>query len=262
MPATFKCPLEELKDYEEMKAVLKKQKGPLLVSGCIDSQRVHLACSLADEQPMMLLMTYNEARAKEIYEDAKCFEDEVFLYPAKDLLFYQADIQGNLLMKQRMAVWQQMMENGRGVVITTIDACMDQVAPPDSLRKHILSLALGDQLEIDDFKEKMVALGYERLPQVEASGQFAVRGDIIDVYPLTEENPIRIELWDEEIDSIRTFDVESQRSMENLEELRVYPAVDILEASDDKETLVSFLDYFPAGTPIFLDEPERLAEKA
>lgn len=108
----------------------------------------------------------------------------------------------------------------------------------------------------------MAEMGYERLPQAEAPGQFAVRGDIVDVYPLTAEAPVRVELWDDEIDSIRVFDPESQRSLENLDEFSIYPAVDILEGEMNKETLVSFLDYFPPDAPFFLDEPDRLMETA
>ena len=260
--ASFQCPLEELKDYTDMSRVLREKKGPLLVSGCIDSQRVHLACSLRKDYPLSLIVTYQESRAKEIYEDAKCFTDSVWFYPAKDLLFYQADIHGNVLMQQRMAVWQQMLEEGSGVIVTTIDACMDQVAPAKLLRSCILSFSLGDTLDIEDFKRKMAEMGYERLPQAEAPGQFAVRGDIVDVYPLTAEAPVRVELWDDEIDSIRVFDPESQRSLENLDEFSIYPAVDILEGEMNKETLVSFLDYFPPDAPFFLDEPDRLMETA
>ena len=104
-----------------------------------------------------------------------------------------------------------------------------------------------------------MALGYDREVQIEAPGQFAVRGGILDVYPLTEELPIRIELWGDEVDSIRTFDVETQRSIENLEEVSICPAV---EFPQEGEKGVSFLDYFPMEeTILFLDEPVRLIEK-
>lgn len=91
----------------------------------------------------------------------------------------------------------------------------------------------------------MVLLGYEREEQIEGPGQFAVRGGILDIYPLTEEVPVRIEMWGDEIDSIRTFDVESQRSIENLESIRIYPATDFPE---EQAKRVSFLDYFDKKT--------------
>lgn len=102
-------------------------------------------------------------------------------------------------------------------------------------------------------------IGYDREVQVEGPGQFAVRGGILDIYPLTEELPVRIELWGDEVDSIRTFDVESQRSIENLMDIVIYPAV---EFPQNGEKGVSFLDYFPPeDTILFLDEPVRLVER-
>lgn len=94
--------------------------------------------------------------------------------------------------------------------------------------------------------------------QIEGPGQFAVRGGILDIFPLTEEIPVRVELWGDEVDSIRTFDVESQRSIENLKEIEIYPAAEL--QSQKKQ---SFLEYFPTEESIlFLDEPQRLIEKA
>ena len=106
-------------------------------------------------------------------------------------------------------------------------------------------------------KEELVELGYERTGQVELPGQFSVRGGIIDIYPLTEDNPWRIELWDDEVDSIRSFDAESQRSLENVDEITIYPAAEKMDGED----MVSFLDYFPEEkTLVFLDELNHLAE--
>lgn len=93
---------------------------------------------------------------------------------------------------------------------------------------------------MDVLKNTLVQLGYERVGQVEMPGQFSVRGGIVDIYSLTEENPWRIELWGDEVDSIRSFDAESQRSLENLDEIAIYPAV---EWNDGKK-MVSFVDYF------------------
>ena len=101
-------------------------------------------------------------------------------------------------------------------------------------------------------------MGYDREAEIEGPGQFAVRGGIVDIFPLTEELPVRIEFWDDEIDSIRTFDVETQRSVENRAQITVYPAKD--EADPGRE--VSFLRYFdPEQSLLFLDEPGRLRER-
>ena len=111
-------------------------------------------------------------------------------------------------------------------------------------------------IDLTELEKSLTDMGYERESQIEGPGQFAVRGGIMDVFPLTEELPVRIELWGDEIDSLRSFDVESQRSVENLETVTIYPASENWE--DEMET-VSFLEYFPGEKSILLlDEPQRL----
>ena len=135
---------------------------------------------------------------------------------------------------------------------------MDFLESLEKIKEQLIHYESDSTVDTEQLKNQLVALGYERVGQVEMPGQFSVRGGIVDIYCLTEENPWRIELWGDEIDSIRSFDPESQRSLENLEELTIYPAV---EHIGDKD-MVSFLDYFPEErTIIFLDEPNRLTEK-
>ncbi|MGL5437486.1 MAG: transcription-repair coupling factor, partial [Lachnospiraceae bacterium] len=188
----------------------------------------HLMQETATEVPWKLVVTYDESRAKEIYDDFCCFRQDVWLYPAKDLLFYNADIQGNLIMRQRVQVFRHLMEEPAGVVITTLDGLMDQLLTLDQMRKQILHLETGQELNLTVWKDLLVQLGYERLPQVEGMGQFSIRGGILDIFPLTVELPLRIELWDTEVDSIRTFDLESQRSIEQLDQVDIYPATELV----------------------------------
>ena len=145
-------------------------------------------------------------------------------------------------------------------VITTFDGLMDRLRPLERVKEEILTIGQDSIVEIEALAKKLVRLGYERTGQVEAPGQFAVRGGIVDIFALTEEAPWRIEFWDDEVDSIRSFDAESQRSMENLEEIVIYPAAEPVPG--EKEEAVSFLDYFDTEeTVFFLDEPTRLLEK-
>ena len=263
MALHFASPLNELIQFSDMKEDLEKGRGPLAVSGCTDSQKVHLACELTADIPLRLILTYNESRAREIYEDAQVCHPEVFLYPAKDVLFYQADVQGNVLSKQRMEILKQILEEGRGTVVTTIDACMDRIASPDEVYRRRLEIRGGSVLDLTEVTSRLNALGYERLPQVEMPGQFAVRGDILDIYPLTEENPVRVELWGDEVDSIRSFDASSQRSLEMLDQTVIYAADEMPPVKNGKYVFsVSVLDYFDEKTAVLLDEPQRLAEKA
>ena len=254
----FLTPLQGLAEFEQIKEKSKTNKGILQVSGCMESQKSHLMYGLSGIAPYRLILAEDERRAREIYEDYRFYDRKVYSYPAKDLLFFQADIHGNLLIRQRMKVIKALLEEKELTVVTSIDGCMDFLESLEKIKEQLIHYESDSTVDIEQLKNQLVALGYERVGQVEMPGQFSVRGDIVDIYCLTEENPWRIELWGDEIDSIRSFDPESQRSLENLEELTIYPAV---EHIGDKD-MVSFLDYFPEErTIIFLDEPNRLTEK-
>ncbi len=254
----FLTPLQGLAEFEQIKEKSKTNKGILQVSGCMESQKSHLMYGLSGIAPYRLILAEDERRAREIYEDYRFYDRKVYSYPAKDLLFFQADIHGNLLILQRMKVIKALLEEKELTVVTSIDGCMDFLESLEKIKEQLIHYESDSTVDTEQLKNQLVALGYERVGQVEMPGQFSVRGGIVDIYCLTEENPWRIELWGDEIDSIRSFDPESQRSLENLEELTIYPAV---EHIGDKD-MVSFLDYFPEErTIIFLDEPNRLTEK-
>lgn len=254
----FLTPLQGLAEFEQIKEKSKTNKGILQVSGCMESQKSHLMYGLSGIAHYRLILAEDERRAREIYEDYRFYDRKVYSYPAKDLLFFQADIHGNLLIRQRMKVIKALLEEKELTVVTSIDGCMDFLESLEKIKEQLIHYESDSTVDIEQLKNQLVALGYERVGQVEMPGQFSVRGGIVDIYCLTEENPWRIELWGDEIDSIRSFDPESQRSLENLEELTIYPAV---EHIGDKD-MVSFLDYFPEErTIIFLDEPNRLTEK-
>lgn len=254
----FLTPLQGLAEFEQIKEKSKTNRGILQVSGCMESQKSHLMYGLSGIAPYRLILAEDERRAREIYEDYRFYDRKVYSYPAKDLLFFQADIHGNLLIRQRMKVIKALLEEKELTVVTSIDGCMDFLESLEKIKEQLIHYESDSTVDTEQLKNQLVALGYERVGQVEMPGQFSVRGGIVDIYCLTEENPWRIELWGDEIDSIRSFDPESQRSLENLEELTIYPAV---EHIGDKD-MVSFLDYFPEErTIIFLDEPNRLTEK-
>ena len=140
-----------------------------------------------------------------------------------------------------------------------MDAFLDGLPSKEELCGNRIKIHAEEALDFQKLQENLSILGYERENQVESPGQFAVRGGILDVFPLTEENPVRIELWGDEVDSIRSFDVESQRSTENLQEIEIYPATENWKQMETE----SFLAYFPVKeTILFLDEPVRLQESA
>jgi len=221
---SFTGSLLELKEFQQIHERLGKTKGVVQVTGCIDAQKSHFIYTVGEDYKNKIIITYNEIRAKELYEDYRFFDKKVMLYPAKDLIFYSADIHGNLIVQQRMAVLKSLIEEEGTTIITTLNGCMDHLIPLDIIKKSILVIKNDSEIEVEQLKRQLVTLGYERCAQVETPGQFAIRGGVIDIFPLTEESPHRLELWGDEVDSIRSFDTESQRSMENLEEIKIFPA--------------------------------------
>ena len=229
----FLQPLSEWKDYEEIEKRLSGFKGTIEISGCMDAQKAHLIYGLGLHAQNRLIITFQEQKAKELYEDYRFFDENVMYFPAKDVLFYQSDLRGNMLTRERLTVLQALLEQAEdnspqsGVtVITTFDALMNQLRAPEQFRAAIRRFEVGESAELDELWKELVAMGYEREYQVSTPGQFAVRGGILDIYPMSAEHPYRLEFWGDEIDSIRGFDVESQRSLEEgIEDtLTLYPA--------------------------------------
>lgn len=257
------APLAELADYEEIRKNRTKENGMIQISGCVNTQKIHLLSGIGSGCGYKLVVFSNEEKAKKAYEEYLLFGEETYLYPARDLLFYYADIKWKTLTNRRMEVLRAIAEKKKEepvTVITTMDAFLDGIISPDEIQKNRIHITGEDTVDLTKLEQDLTALGYERESQIEAPGQFAVRGGIIDVFPLAEEMPVRIELWGDEIDSIRMFDAKSQRSIENISEITIYPAS---ENCFGNNGLVSFLKYFPENeTLLFYDEPHRLQETA
>ncbi|MGN1165030.1 MAG: transcription-repair coupling factor [Lachnospiraceae bacterium] len=252
-------PLNELAEFEELYKLRRKHAGMLKVSGCVNSQKTHMMYALSDGCKYKVIACSSESKAKQVYEEYRFLDASTYYYPAKDLLFYQADIRSKELVKQRMEVIKAVLSDETVTVVTSFDAFMDSLLPRDVIKSRIIKIENDSSIDMDKLSEDLAFMGYDREVQIEGPGQFAIRGGILDIYPLTEELPIRIELWGDEVDSIRTFDVETQRSIENLTEAVIYPAS---EFPKEDEKRVSFLSYFDTEeTLLFLDEPVRLLEK-
>ena len=238
----FTQPLHDLSEYDQIVSDLAGQRTPIHIDGCIDSQKCHLISSIGEPYPFKLIVTYNEIKAKEIYEDYRFFDRNVYYYPAKDIIFYNADIHSNLIVSQRMAVIRRMMDGCPVTVVTTIDGLSDRLLPLEELQKNRCVFKVGDILPLEALSRKLTALGFERVSQVECPGQFAVRGGILDIYNLADECPYRVELWGDEIDSIRSFDVESQRSIEQVDEVTIDPAAEYIMSVSVRDRGLKLID--------------------
>ncbi len=246
----FTEPLQELSGFEEMTREAQKA-GLITISGCIDAQKSHMIYGIGNDRRKKVIVTFHEQKAKELYDDYRFFDPNAVYYPAKDILFYQSDIRGNLLTAERIRALRAIHEQQEVTVITTFDALMNTMAPPQTLWDSIRQIEPGDTVILDELVARLVQMGYEKEYQVDTMGQFALRGGILDVFPLTEDNPVRIEMWGDEVDTIRSFDVESQKSIENLDELVIYPACELVLDDVQKQ----------AGIERFLKEAKAFSSK-
>lgn len=236
---TLVQPLRDLEAFNNALEKINKKVSPIYLTGAIDSEKCHLMHALGENRNK-LIITYNELRAREIYEDMKFFSnDNVFLYPAKDIIFYSADVHSNDIIEQRINIIKKLYDSRGYTVILSIDALMDKLIGKSIFESSIIKSKVGDVWNLTEISEKFMFMGYERVSQVESKGQFAIRGGIIDIFPPTEKNAYRIELWDEEIDSIRSMNIESQRSIDKVDEIEIYPAREVIV---DKEKIAKAID--------------------
>ena len=219
-------PFEKLNIYTELKEWLASGDGFVNVTGTTGegTDRVFMMQGFGDDASVRLILTYNDRRAEELYSDMKFYGRDVYMYPAKDILFFSADVHGNAITRRRMEVLRRLATGEPCTIIATVDAMYDKIPALSYMKKYVINIHVAQSLDLDELKGKLVDLGYEKTDSVEEPGQFAIRGGIVDIFPLTEECPYRIDMWDDEVDTIKTFDAESQRSIENVDELVIYPA--------------------------------------
>ena len=235
MNTYFTAPLSGLNDYNLIKAELNGSsvQSSIQVTGAADSGMAHFSAALGSNYKYKVIVTFSDVRAREIYDDMKSFDPNTFYYPPKDFIFFSAEAYGNLIIQQRLDAVSHLISGEEFTLITTIDGLMDRLVPLDLIRKNCIHLSYDDTIDVEELKTALVNSGFERTEQVETAGQFAVRGGIIDIFPMTGDVPYRIELWDDVIDSIRSFDALSQRTIENIDDIVIYPASEYILSQEE-----------------------------
>ena len=225
------APMEELADFDNMKKYAAGGKpipgGVFALSGCVDSQKLHMIYSLSRELDYTVIVTYSDIRARQMADEYEFYDKNVAYYPAKDLIFFQADIHGNKLTRDRITLLKRLYSGEPFTIVTTFAALMNPQYMWNAER-DIISIKRNDTVDLSALTKRLAEIGYEREYQVEAPGQFSVRGGILDIFDISEDNPYRIELWGDDVDSVRSFDILSQRSVEELDGIDIYPATEYI----------------------------------
>lgn len=222
-------PLMEMEEYRRLVDDINKGLSPVAVHGLSESQRGHIAYSLYENgDKAMVFITYNDIEAKKLYDDLSFFTDNVYYLPSREVLFYDIDAISHDIAGERLKAIKGIMDSSRCILVTSVDNMAQKYIDPEIIKKYRISLRVGDTVNIADMVETFIMSGYERMDMVEGKGQFSIRGGIVDFYPLTSESPYRIELFDDEVDSIREFDIFSQRSTDKVDTAEIFPAREII----------------------------------
>ena len=224
-----------VKKYKTYLEDVKNKINPMMISGLTDSGKVHLAYSTCfyAERPICIV-TYNELQAKKIIKDLAYFEDSIEYFPKKEILAYDYLTESKDSLFERIEVLNNIVNKKARIIVTTVEAVMQPMIAKETLYKNLLKLKVGQELNLDKLKETLINLGYERYDVIEGKGQFSIRGGIVDI-AVNSKSGVRIELWGDEIDSIRKFNILTQRSTDMLEKTSIYPAFEyVLENSIDQ----------------------------
>lgn len=214
---------------------IKKENGPIAISGLTDVGKTQILSGINKfaEMPICLI-TYNEIQAKKIYDDLKYFIDNVEFFPKKDIVTYDYIAESKELPYQRIETLNKLYQNKNIILVTTIEAVMQKLPAKEVLYKNVLNFKVGNTYDLEELKQQLINMGYARYDLIEGKGQFSIRGGIVDIS--TDENSgIRIEFWGDEVDSIRNFNISSQRSTSTLQKAIIYPAHEyVLEDTIDE----------------------------
>ena len=203
---------------------IENKKSPIEILGLTDVGMAQIISSIHEfgKKPICII-TYNEIQAKKIKEDISYFTDKVVLFPKKEIVTYDYIAESKDLPYERIEVLNTITSKKNLIIVTTIEAISQKLPSKEVLYQNKLEFKVGGIYDLEDVKRKLIKLGYNRYDLIEGKGQFSVRGDIVDI-AVTESTGIRLEFWGDEIDSIRNFNITSQRSIQNLEKATIYPA--------------------------------------
>ena len=234
MEDVFVYPLKNSNEYKEIINSICERKGALQLNGLLDMQKPHITYSIFKELARPTLFIANsDLEAKKVYNEL-CFytKDKVEYLGSDEIYFYHLDAKDRNEEAKKLRVLLKLAKKQKTIVVTSVDAILRKYIPKNVLLDNIYTYKIGDIIDLEELSQKLVRLGYERVSRIEGLGQFSIRGGIIDIYSLEYTNPIRIELFDDEIDSIRTFDVFSQKSIEKIKKVVITPSREFIYPED------------------------------
>ena len=222
-------PLVTSEKFSGIMRNIEEGNNPVEVAGLSESSKAYFANAIYESlNKPVVIITHSDMEAKNLYEDLNLYTNNVSYFPAKEVVFYNVDAISGDLRWARLRVIEEILERKKGIVVTAIDAFASEYTPRKLFKEHKLSLKIGKEVSFEEISKILTEGGYERVEIVEGKGEFSLRGGLLDVFPPDSVYPYRIELFGDEIESIRTFNVESQRSIDKVKTVKIFPAKEMI----------------------------------
>ncbi len=245
--------LTKSNNFKNLIDELKTKKTKVRATGCNNSGKSYVTAGVFENiKGNIIYVTVNEYEAQKRYDDLKyLLGDKVYLYPSKDVFFYSSLARSKDVMCERMNVMEKLIDDTEKVIVLSADALLDKIAPIDTFKKSIITIDTSFVMEVDDLMRLLYQIGYEKVSEVTNPGECSMRGGILDIC-LVSNKAYRIEFWGDEVDSIREFDIKTQRSKETIDEVKILPMKDIIFDEENvdraKEKLVKYRKEHPGET--------------
>ena len=206
-------------------------KGMINITGAAEGRIAPVISDIINGkkgQSLIVVSTFN--RAKRLATDLSFFSARnIYVLPQEEETFVQYEAKSNDDLLARMKVLRAVANEDDCVVIAPVTGAIRKLPPKEIFEENVLELKLGQDVDIDDIRQRLSVMGYERVHMIEGRGEYSIRGGIIDIFTPDSDDPYRVELFDTEVDSVRTFDIDTQRSLENLDSIAVYQCSQIVK---------------------------------
>lgn len=225
----FRTICGELPFYKELLRALNGGFTPCSLTGVSNIHKAHICGALAEKNKILVICDDEAACIRLVSDVNEMFGEELAcLFPAKDMNFAYMEGISREYEHKRIEALSKISRDKCRIIAASVEAAMQGTVPPKALEEYSFTLAQGREINVSELTAKLISSGYSRTEQVEGQAQFAVRGSIVDIFPVQESRPVRMELWGDEIDTISFFDTESQRRTDHIDEITVFPALEII----------------------------------
>ena len=204
------------------------------VSGVSDSRIAPAVAYFSEEESQSIVLVPTYVRAQRLALDLSFFvkDKKILVLPEEEQVFLRYEARNHDQLIDRMKALKALRTGEPVIVIAPVSAAVKKISPHNVFEEKVVKMTVGEEIEICDLRERLISMGYEFSEMVESQGQFSIRGGIIDIFTPDNDVPYRTELFGTEIDSIRTFNQDTQRSIENLKFIEVYPAKQLITSKD------------------------------